>query len=196
MPKIKDIAAALKADLTGDGEITVEGINHPAAAGARDLALALEESALSALGQSAAPAAIVMRGAETPARLRAVIAVDFPRYAMATLTRLFAGEPHKTTGIHPTAVVDPSAVIEDSVSIGPFVAIGPGARIGRAMASASPFPSRDRRRRRAPPASPASPRWAPSSSAPMSRSAPIAASTAAPSRRPPSAPAPRSIIWS
>jgi len=132
MPKIKDIAAALKADLTGDGEITVEGINHPAAAGARDLALALEESALSALGESAAPAAIVMRGAETPARLRAVIAVDFPRYAMATLTRLFAGEPHKTTGIHPTAVIDPSAVIKDSVSIGPFVAIGPGARIGRA----------------------------------------------------------------
>ena len=35
MPKIKDIAAALKADLTGDGEITVEGINHPAAAAAR-----------------------------------------------------------------------------------------------------------------------------------------------------------------
>ena len=86
-----------------------------------DLALALEESALSALGESAAPAAIVARGAETPARLRAVIAVDFPRYAMATLTRLFANAPHAATGTHPTAVVDPSAVIEDSVSIGPFV---------------------------------------------------------------------------
>ena len=126
MPKIKDIAAALKADLTGDGEITVEGINHPAAAGPKDLALALEDSALSALGESAAPAAIVARGAETPARLRAVIAVDFPRYAMATLTRLFANAPHAATGTHPTAVVDPSAVIEDSVSIGPFVCIGPG----------------------------------------------------------------------
>ena len=78
MPKIRDIAAALKADLTGDGEIIVEGINHPAAAGPQDLALALEDSALSALGESAAPAAIVARGAETPARLRAVIAVDFP----------------------------------------------------------------------------------------------------------------------
>ena len=131
MPKIKDIAAALKADLTGDGEIVVEGINHPASAGPRDLALALEDSALSALGESAAPAAIVARGAETPARLRAVIAVDFPRYAMATLTRLFANAPHAATGIHATAVVDPSAVIEDSVSIGPFVYIGPAARIGR-----------------------------------------------------------------
>ncbi len=131
MPKIRDIAAALKADLTGDGEITVEGINHPAAAGPQDLALALEDSALSALGESAAPAAIVARGAETPARLRAVIAVDFPRYAMATLTRLFANAPHAATGTHPTAVVDPSAVIEDSVSIGPFVVVGPGTHIGR-----------------------------------------------------------------
>jgi len=98
MPKIKDIAAALKADLTGDGEITVEGINHPAAAGARDLALSLEESALSALGESAAPASIVMRGAETPARLRAVI--------------------------DPSAVIEDSVSIGPFVAIGPGARIG------------------------------------------------------------------------
>ena len=131
MPKIGEIAEALKADLAGDGELVVEGVNHPAAAGPRDLALALEETALAALGASAAQAAIVLRGSETPARLRAVLTVDHPRYALASLTRLFASAPHATTGIHPTAVVDPSAVIEEPASIGPFVQIGPGARIGR-----------------------------------------------------------------
>lgn len=131
MPKLKDIAAALAADLTGDGELVVEGLNHPAAAGPKDLALALEESALSALGTSAAHAAIVQRGAATPRGLGAVLAVDHPRYALAILTRFFATGPHGTEGIHPSAVVDPSAIVEKPASIGPFVQIGPGARIAR-----------------------------------------------------------------
>lgn len=131
MAKLKDIAAALKADLTGDGELVVEGVNHPAAAGPKDLALALEESALSALGGTAARAAILRRGTEAPAGLAAVLTVDHPRYALAGLTRFFANTPHATKGIHPSAVVDPSAVVEEPASIGPFVQIGPGARIGR-----------------------------------------------------------------
>lgn len=131
MPKLKDIAATLKADLTGDGELVVEGLNHPTAAGPRDLALALEESALSALGGTAARAAILRRGTEAPAGLAAVLTVDHPRYALAGLTRFFANAPHATKGIHPSAVVDPSAVVEEPASIGPFVQIGPGARIGR-----------------------------------------------------------------
>jgi UDP-3-O-[3-hydroxymyristoyl] glucosamine N-acyltransferase len=133
MHRLKDIAAELQAELTGDGEIEVWGINHPAQAGPKDLALAIEESALSALAETAAPAAVVRRGAEVPAGLRAVLAVDHPRYALATLTRRFARAPHATPGIHPSAVVDASAEIGENVAIGPFVQVGPGARIGRGV---------------------------------------------------------------
>lgn len=131
MTKIKDIAASLKADLIGDGEILIEGINHPAAAGPKDLALAMEESALAALAGSAARAAIVMRGAETPSSLAVVLAVDHPRYALATLTRMFARQPELAPGIHSSAVVDASAEVDPTAAIGPFVQIGPGARVGR-----------------------------------------------------------------
>ena len=131
MLRVADIAGELKADLTGDGELQVSGINHPAAAGPRDLALAIEESALAALAGSGARAAVVLRGSETPSNLSAVLAVDHPRYALATLTRLFARAPDSTSGIHATAVIDPSALVEEPASIGPFVHIGAGARIGR-----------------------------------------------------------------
>jgi UDP-3-O-[3-hydroxymyristoyl] glucosamine N-acyltransferase len=131
MPKIADIAARLGADLTGDGSLVVEGLNHPSAAGPRDLAIALEESALAALAGSPARAAVIRRGAEMPSGLAAVLTVDHPRYALATLTGLFARQPHTAPGIHPTAVVDPSAAIEEPASVGPFVQIGPGVRIGR-----------------------------------------------------------------
>ncbi len=130
MPRLDEIAERLNADLTGDGSIAVEGINHPATARPDELALAMEESSLAALAGSAARAAVVCRGAAVPASLDAVLAVDHPRYALAALTRVFARPPHATPGIHPTAVVDPSAVIEEPASIGPFVQVGPGARIG------------------------------------------------------------------
>jgi UDP-3-O-[3-hydroxymyristoyl] glucosamine N-acyltransferase len=130
MARLKEIAAALKAELVGDGEILVEGVNHPALAGPKDLAIAIEESALSTLGASAARAAMVRRGDMVASGSRALLLVDHPRYALATLTRLFARAPHAATGIHSTAVVDPSAKVEEPASIGPFVQIGPGASIG------------------------------------------------------------------
>jgi UDP-3-O-[3-hydroxymyristoyl] glucosamine N-acyltransferase len=131
MPRLQDIAAGIGAALTGDGEFVVEGINHPAAAGPRDLALAMEEGALAALGDSVAPAAVVLRGVEIPSGLKAVLAVDHPRYALAGLTRLFSRLPQAASGIHPSAVIDASAVIEEPASVGAFVEIGPGARVGR-----------------------------------------------------------------
>jgi UDP-3-O-[3-hydroxymyristoyl] glucosamine N-acyltransferase len=131
MPRVQDIANGIGAALSGDGELVVESLNHPTAAGPRDLALAMEDSALAALGDSVAPAAVVRRGAETPSRLQAVLAVDHPRYALAALTRFFSRLPHAAAGIHPSAVIDSSAVVEEPASIGAFVEIGPGARVGR-----------------------------------------------------------------
>jgi UDP-3-O-[3-hydroxymyristoyl] glucosamine N-acyltransferase len=131
MPRLQDIARGIGAALKGDGELVVESIKHPAAAGPKDLALAMEETALVALGSSVAPAAVVLRGAEAPSGLKAVLAVDHPRYALAALTRFFNRPPHAASGIHPSAVIDSSAVVEEPASVGAFVEIGPGASVGR-----------------------------------------------------------------
>jgi len=130
MARLSEIAAALGAEFTGDGRLTIEGVNHPASARSTDLALAMEEDALAALPASPAKAAILKRGCTAPESLAGVIYVDHPRYALAGLTRLFARPPHVPPGIHPSSLVDPTAAIGDRPAIGAFVQIGPGARIG------------------------------------------------------------------
>jgi UDP-3-O-[3-hydroxymyristoyl] glucosamine N-acyltransferase len=130
MAKLRELATALRAELTGDGDLVIRSINHPAAAGPDDLALALEREALEALAESPARAALLLRGSAAPARLAGALHVEHPRYALATLTRLFAERPHLPAGIHPTAVVDPTAEVAPPTAIGPFVQIGANTSIG------------------------------------------------------------------
>jgi UDP-3-O-[3-hydroxymyristoyl] glucosamine N-acyltransferase len=130
MPRLAELASALHAELAGDGDFVVHGINHPSAAGPEDLALAMEEAALATLGESRARAAVLRHGCAAPDSLIATLHVEHPRYALATLTRLFQPPPHAAPGIHEMAVIDPTAEVAAMVSIGPFVQVGPGARIG------------------------------------------------------------------
>jgi UDP-3-O-[3-hydroxymyristoyl] glucosamine N-acyltransferase len=130
MPCLREIAAALRAEFAGDGDFVVRSINHPAAAGPDDLALAMEPDALAALAGSRARAAVLRRGSVAPAGLAGALHVEYPRYALGTLTRLFAERPHLPAGVHPTAVVDPTAEIIPPTAIGPFVQIGAGAYVG------------------------------------------------------------------
>jgi UDP-3-O-[3-hydroxymyristoyl] glucosamine N-acyltransferase len=131
--KLSEIATALQARLIGDGGIEIDRPVHPAdAESARDLALAMEPSALAALAESRARAALVVEGAKVPdGRLDGQIVVVRPRYAMANLLELFERPPHVERGIHPTASIAKGAVLGAEVAVGPFVYIGPGARIGK-----------------------------------------------------------------
>lgn len=130
MARLGEIAAALGAELTGDANVAIAGINHPAIAGPDELALAMEEESFAALAGSRARTAIIRRGKEPRPDLSGTIRTDHPRYALAGLTRLFARPPHAPPGIHPTAVIDSTVEIATPTSIGAFVQIGPGARLG------------------------------------------------------------------
>lgn len=126
-----EIARAVGADLVGDAAVTVAGVAHPAAAGETELALALDDEALTALEASAARAAVVAEGKQdalTP--LAGGLVVTRPRYAMARLLRLFAGRPRIAPGVHPSAVIEPGAGIGEGVAIGAMAYIGPEAQIG------------------------------------------------------------------
>ncbi len=127
---INDIAAALGAQVQGDGDLEVDRPAEPAAARRGDLALAMTPAWGEALGLTEARAALVWPGADWRAfGLEAVIEVPRARLAMAQLTQAFDTVP-AVTGVHPTAQIDPTASIGENVSIGAFCVIGPAAVIG------------------------------------------------------------------
>lgn len=128
---IGEIAAALGAELHGDGSIRVTGAAEPASAGPEHLALALKPEYAAGLAEGRARAAVLWAGADWKALgLEAALVVPRPRYAMAGITRALDPGPGIAAGLHPTAVIDPAATIGDGAAIGPFVVIGRGARIG------------------------------------------------------------------
>lgn len=128
---LREIAAALGAEVEGDADLRIARAAEPASAGSTDLALAMDPRYAAGLASGAARAAVLWPGADWRAMgLAAAICVPRPRLAMAGLTRLLDPGPAVAPGIHSAAVIDPTAEIGPGAAIGPFVAIGPGARIG------------------------------------------------------------------
>ncbi len=128
---ISEIAAALPARFEGEGTFQIDGPAEPAAAGEADLALAMDPSYSDALQAGAAKAAVLWDGADWKALgLEAALFVERPRFAMASITRVFGHPNTLASGIHPSAVIDPTAQIGDNAAVGPFCVIGPRARIG------------------------------------------------------------------
>lgn len=128
---IKEIAAALKAEAFGAVDLRIERAAEPAAAGPRDLALAMDARYAEGLANGQAQAAILWADADWQALgLKAAIKVPRPRLAMAGLTALMDPGPEIAPGVHPSAVVDPTADIGEGAAIGPLAVIGPGVTIG------------------------------------------------------------------
>jgi UDP-3-O-[3-hydroxymyristoyl] glucosamine N-acyltransferase len=128
---IRDLAAALGADLFGDPDIAISGAAEPALAGPEQLALAMKPEYAAGLAQGRARAAVLWAGADWQSfGLEAALVVPRPRYAMAGITRALDPGPEIAPGIHPTAVIDPTATLGEDAAIGPFVVIGRDVRIG------------------------------------------------------------------
>ena len=128
---VRDVAAALSAQVVGDGSVNIERVVHPSAAErASDLAVAMSSDALAALAGSKAQIAIVSDKAKPRGGLKAIIVAGPERQTMAKLTALFDAGPAHDAGIHPSAVIAAGATIGEDVSIGAFVTIGPRSRIG------------------------------------------------------------------
>jgi UDP-3-O-[3-hydroxymyristoyl] glucosamine N-acyltransferase len=129
---VRDVAAALSAQVVGDGSIDIERVVHPSAAErSSDLAVAMSGDALAALAKSKAQVAIVSDKSVKPhGSLKAIVVANQGRQVLAKLTVLFDGGPSRAAGDHPSAIVAPDALIGAGVSIGPFATIGPRSRIG------------------------------------------------------------------
>ena len=127
---VRDVAAALSAQLVGDGSLDVERVVHPSAAErASDLAVAINSDAFSALAGSKAQAAVVSDKTAKPRDgLKAIIIAGHDRSTLAKLTALFDRGPAYAPGIHPGAVIATGAEVGPGVSIGPFVTVGARSR--------------------------------------------------------------------
>ena len=128
----RDIAKALAGRLDGDGAIDIERLVHPKQAERPcDLALAISAGALSALKTSKAHAAVVSTAsAVPPGSIRAVIAIDDGRLALAKLTAMFDPGPAHQKGVHPSALIAPDAKLGAGVNVGAYTVIGARSRIG------------------------------------------------------------------
>jgi len=132
---VRDVAAALSAQLVGDGSLPIERIVHPAAAvKPSDLAVAMTSETFSALSDSKAQLAVISDKSTPPAGLKATILASADRSSLARLTALFDSGPSHAAGVHQTAIVAPDAVLGEGVSIGPYVTIGARSRIGAGTA--------------------------------------------------------------
>lgn len=128
---VRDVAAALSAQVVGDGSLPIERIVHPSAAvQPSDLAVAMTSDTFAALAQSKAQLAVISDKATPPAGLKATIVASADRSSLAKLTAMFDDGPTHDAGVHPTAVVAPDAVLGEDVSVGPYVTIGARSRIG------------------------------------------------------------------
>lgn len=131
MPTVLELAEALGAAAEGDTSLVISGASEPASAAPEQIALAMQPAFAEALAQGRARAAILWSGADWRGLgLEAAVFVPRPRYAMATLTRVFDRAPEVSPGIHPTAVIDPTARLGDGAAVGPFVVVGARVRIG------------------------------------------------------------------
>jgi UDP-3-O-[3-hydroxymyristoyl] glucosamine N-acyltransferase len=130
--KVRDVAAALSAELVGNGDLEAVRLVHPSDAGKLgDLAVALSAEARRALSRSAAMAAVVAKPGLDPADpIQAVIVVDNGRTAFAELTELFRRAPTTTTGIHPSAILAGDADIAAGANIGALTVVGARSSVG------------------------------------------------------------------
>jgi len=128
---IRDLARLTGLRAGGALDIEIDRPAEPAAAGPRDLALAMDPRYAPALADSRARAAVLWEGADIAEfGLEAALFAPRARVALAGLTEAFAPGSDLAPGIDARAVVDPSAAIGKDVRIGPFAVIGAHARIG------------------------------------------------------------------
>ncbi len=129
---VAQIAKNMGAPFAGNGDLQIARAAEPGAAGAQDLALAMDAKYSEQLAKTRARVAVLWEGADWQAMgLEAAIFVARPRLAMARITAIFDRPPCANAGVHASAAIDDSARIDENASIGAFVSIGANVVIGR-----------------------------------------------------------------
>jgi len=128
---LNEIAAWVKAELIGDGTVTVTGLKGIEEAGVGDLTFISNPKYRKNLETTGASAVIAPPGTVNP-RLNLLIVQD-PYSAFARLLALFyPEEPHRPQ-VSQNAFIDEGAIVSEAAHIYPGVYVGRGARIERGV---------------------------------------------------------------
>ena len=127
--KLREIAARLDCELSGDGEIEITGVAGMEHAGAGELTFLANPKYAHKVKHSRAGAILVSE--PLPDAPMASLVSRNPYLDFARALELFYQPPRPAPGIHPLAFVAQTAAIAEGASIGPFAVVGERVRIGR-----------------------------------------------------------------
>jgi len=128
--RLKDLAASLAANIIGNPEAIIHGVNTLDDATSSDISFLANPRYLEAMKKSSA-GAICVDSTIALVPGKNYLICENPSSAFQTIVQTF--HPHSESGfkgIHPTAVIHESAQIDPSATIGPNSVIDRGARIG------------------------------------------------------------------
>ena len=126
-----EIATFLNAELRGDPETRISGLNTLQNAGSNELAFLANEKYVSQLANSSAAAIIISaKHSAADSYCGALLILDNPYLGYAQISKWFDTAPQALARVHPTAVIDKAAVVGANVDIGPNVVVEANVVIG------------------------------------------------------------------
>jgi UDP-3-O-[3-hydroxymyristoyl] glucosamine N-acyltransferase len=121
-----EIATYLAAQLRGNPEIRITGLNSLKNAGAGQISFLSNPKYASQLSSCNAEA-VLLTAEQAESYSGDCLILANPYLAYAKLSSWFDPAPQQVSGIHPSAVVHPSALVKDDVYLGPNVVVEAGA---------------------------------------------------------------------
>jgi UDP-3-O-[3-hydroxymyristoyl] glucosamine N-acyltransferase len=126
--KLGELASRLGAELRGDADIEVTGVNGIEEAGPAEITF-VANPRYGGLARKTRAAAVLVEP-EFPDIAAATLRIKNPYHAFSLALGMFYQPPAYREGIHPTAVIDPTAEVGAGAHIGAYAVIGPRVRIG------------------------------------------------------------------
>jgi UDP-3-O-[3-hydroxymyristoyl] glucosamine N-acyltransferase len=126
--KLGELASRLGAELRGDTEVEITGVNGIEGAGPSEITF-VANPRYAVLARTTKAAAVLVEP-EFQEITAATLRIKNPYHAFSRALGFFYQAPVYLPGIHPTAVIDPTAEIGEDAHIGAYVVVGPGARLG------------------------------------------------------------------
>jgi len=128
---LQQIADHIGADVRGDSEYLIEGLNTLQEAASSQLSFLANKTYRKYLSSSQAGAVILNPAMADEFSGNALLMAN-PYLGYALTTELFDDTPRVISGVHPSAVIAESAVIHPEASIGPHAVIGEHVSVGAA----------------------------------------------------------------
>ncbi|MDR2337644.1 MAG: UDP-3-O-(3-hydroxymyristoyl)glucosamine N-acyltransferase [Deltaproteobacteria bacterium] len=132
--KLQDIANKLNAELIGDGNLTITGINPLQSASEQDLSFFSPKTEkntkdLLKIATTKTIGAVLVKKYIPEIKSPQIITAN-PLHAIIGLASLFHKKPPQPTGIHPSAIIHATAKLGTNVSVGALAVIGEKVVIG------------------------------------------------------------------